>query len=260
MASNSTVRAAGTARGQRKLNGAQTTGREYRSLSEPEYGMRRDDDVPVPMRDGVRLLADVHRPDSDGRFPALIAASPYPRSYRCLGTGLNRVPADPAAEPPSQLTWTSAPLDTDVDMVGDIELRLTATATAADTAWIAVLQDVDTTGGVSDVTAGWLRASVREVDEAASRPGAPVLRCRTAEAVSPHEPVNYRIPVVPNARRFAAGHCIRLVLTSDDQPKDAPAIMEFRHASVGTSTTNTISSASRLLFPVLEGSDGGLDA
>jgi predicted acyl esterase len=182
------------------------------------------------------------------------------RSYRCLGTGLNHVPADPAAEPPSQLTWTSAPLDTDVDMVGDVELRLTATTTAADTAWIAVLQDVDTTGGVSDVTAGWLRASVREVDESASRPGAPVLRCRTAEAVPPREPVNYRIPLVPNARRFAAGHCIRLVLTSDDQSKGAPAIMEFRHAPVGTSTTNTISSASRLLFPVLDESDGGLDA
>jgi predicted acyl esterase len=65
---------------------------------------------------------------------------------------------------------------------------------------------------------------------------------------------------VPNARRFASGHCIRLVLTSDDQPKDASAIMEFRHAPVGTSTTNTVSSASRLLLPVLEEPDGGLDA
>ena len=48
--------------------------------------------------------------------------------------------------------------------------------------------------------------------------------------------------------------------SSDDQSKGAPAIMEFRHAPVGTSTTNTISSASRLLFPVLDESDGGLDA
>ena len=262
MASNSTVRAAGTAPGQRKLNGPQTTGREYRSLSQPEYDMRRDDDVSVPMRDGIRLLAGVHRElalRADGGLSD-DEGTPGQRSYRCLGTGLNHVPADPAAEPPSQLTWTSAPLDMDVDMVGDIELRLTATATAADTAWIAVLQDVDATGGVSDLTAGWLRAGVREVDEAASRPGAPVLRCRTAEAVPPHEPVNYRIPVVPNARRFAAGHCIRLGLTIDDQPNDAAAIMEFRHAPVGTSTTNTISSASHLLFAVLEGSDGGLDA
>jgi uncharacterized protein len=200
----------------------------------------------------LALRADGGLSDDEG--------TPGQRSYRCLGTGLNHVPADPAAEPPSQLTWTSAPLDTDVDMVGDIELRLTATATAADTAWIAMLQDVDTTGDVSDVTAGWLRASVREVDEAASRPGAAVLHCRTAVAVRPHEPVNYRIRLVPNARRFASGHCIRLVLDSDDQPKDASAIMEFRHAPVGTSTTNTVSSASRLLLPVLEEPNGGLDA
>jgi predicted acyl esterase len=211
MARTSTVRASGIAPGQRNLNGPQTTGREYRSLSEPEYGMRRDDDVPVPMRDGVRLLA-VHRPDSDGLFPALIAASPYPRQIQDLGAPMGLIEAG-----------------------------------ASD--FFVPRGYVHTTGCVSDVTAGWRRTSVREVDESASRPDAPVLRCRTAEAVPPREPVNYRIPLVPNARRFAAGHCIRLVLTSDDQSKGAPAIMEFRHAAVGTRTTNTISSASRLLFP-----------
>jgi len=48
--------------GQRSLNGPQTTGRGYRNLSQPSYAMVRDDDVPVPMRDGVTLLADAHRP------------------------------------------------------------------------------------------------------------------------------------------------------------------------------------------------------
>ena len=38
-----------------------------------------------PVRDGTTLLADVHRPDADGRFPALIAASPYPRQIQDLG-------------------------------------------------------------------------------------------------------------------------------------------------------------------------------
>ena len=47
-----------------------------------------------------------------------------------------------------------------------------------------------------------------------------------------------------------AGHRIRLVLTSDDQDPTTPAIMGFRHASVGTSSHNTISSASRLLLPI----------
>jgi hypothetical protein len=57
--------------------------------------------------------------------------------------------------------------------------------------------------------------------------------------------------LVPNARRFAAGHCIRLTLTSDDQDPSTPAIMSFRHASVGTTSVNTIHSSSRLLLPVL---------
>jgi predicted acyl esterase len=57
--------------------------------------------------------------------------------------------------------------------------------------------------------------------------------------------------LLPNARRFHRGHRIRLTLTSDDQNPEAPAIMGFRHAPVGTSTINTVRSSSRLLLPVL---------
>jgi predicted acyl esterase len=49
----------GTEPGQRQLNGPQTTGRGYRNLSKPQHEMTRDDDVAVPMRDGVHLLADM---------------------------------------------------------------------------------------------------------------------------------------------------------------------------------------------------------
>ena len=91
-------------------------------------------------------------------------------------------------------------------MVGGIEVQLDAVSTAADTAWIAILQDVDAAGIVTDVTAGYLRAGLREVDEAASRPGAPDLPCRTFQAVPIGEPLRYRIPLVANARRFRAGH------------------------------------------------------
>jgi hypothetical protein len=135
-------------------------------------------------------------------------------------------------------------------MVGEIELRLVASSTAADTAWIATLQDVAPDGEITQVTMGWLRASLREVDGAASVPGAPVLPCRNAVAVPIGEDLEYRIPLVPNARRFAPGHRIQLVLTSDDQNPDTPAIMNFRHASVGTSSLNTIRASSRLLLPV----------
>jgi predicted acyl esterase len=147
--------------------------------------------------------------------------------------------------------WTSAPLHHALDVVGEIEMRLVASASAIDTAWIATLLDVAPDGKAEPVTAGWLRASLRGVDEAASRPGAPVLPCRTAQAVPIGDDVEYRIPLVPNARRFAAGHRIRLALSSGDQDPAVPAIMNFRHASVGTSSLNTVCSSSRLLLPVL---------
>lgn len=186
---------------------------------------------------------------ADGLLEAA-EGEPGSRDYMVLGAGTGRVKAS-ELDPPASLTWTSAPLDDDLDVVGDIELRLVASATAADTAWLATLQDVSPDGDVTDVTAGWLRASLREVDEDVSTPGAPVLPCRTSVAVPVGEDVEYRIPLVPNARRFAAGHRVRLVLASDDQDPTTPAIMNFRHASVGTSSRNTVRSSSRLLLPVL---------
>lgn len=172
------------------------------------------------------------------------------RDYMVLGAGTGRVKAS-ELDPPATLTWASAALDADLDMVGEIELRLVASATAADTAWIVTLQNVAPDGEITEVTAGWLRATLREVDEDTSTPGAPVLPCRTATAVPIGEDVEYRIPLVPNARRFVKGHRIQLMITSDDQNPDVPAIMNFRHASVGTSSLNTVRSSSRLLLPVL---------
>ena len=102
------------------------------------------------------------------------------------------------------------------------------------------MQDVDENENAINVTAGYLRASLRAVDQATSERGAPVLPCRAFEAVPVGEKVSYRIPLVPNARRFRAGHKLRLHLTADDQNPDRPALLEFRHASIGTSSLNTV--------------------
>jgi len=171
-------------------------------------------------------------------------------TYMNLGGGLNR-PRASETDPPPFLQWTTPPLPHDLDLIGPIELRLDATCTAPDTAFIAVLQDVDENGNAISVTAGYLRASLRDVDEAASKHGAPFLPCRIFEPVPIEKKVSYRIPIVPNARRFRTGHQLRLYLTTDDQNADRPALLEFRHASVGTSSFNTVFSSSRLLLPAL---------
>jgi len=172
------------------------------------------------------------------------------RTYLNLGAGLNR-PRRSEADPPAFLAWETGPLLENLDIVGPIELQLDAICTAPDTAFIAILQDVDHTGKVMEVTAGYLRAGLRAVEETESNPGAPVLPCRTFAAVPIGEIVRYRIPLVPTARRFRASHRVRLYLTTDDQGEDKPTLLMFRHASIGTSSLNTVMSSSRLLLPVL---------
>jgi uncharacterized protein len=209
-------------------------------------GWRAADTWPLPnvTYRSLILRADGGLDESEGESGA--------RTLMALGAGLNRAHAS-ETDPPSSLAWDSEPLTHDLDVVGDIEVRLDAVSTAADTAWIAFLQDVDATGVITDVTAGYLRAGLREVNEAASRPGAPDLPCRSFQAVPLGELVHYRIPMVANARRFKAGHRLRLLITNDDQDTQIPAMLTFRHASVGTSCLNTIKSSSRLMLPVANG-------
>ena len=78
------VQSSGIEPGQRRLNGPQTTGREYRNLSRPSHAMAHNDDVAVPMRDGVMLLADVHRPADSGRYPVLVPPLPIPGRFKTL--------------------------------------------------------------------------------------------------------------------------------------------------------------------------------
>ncbi len=61
-------KAADFAPGERRLNGVQTTGREYRNLSEPSFTIRRTNNVNVTVRDGTTLLADLFQPDSTATF------------------------------------------------------------------------------------------------------------------------------------------------------------------------------------------------
>ena len=173
------------------------------------------------------------------------------RSYLYLPADSGRPANAPPPELPSSLEWDTAPMPADLDFAGDIELQLDATITALDTSWIAVLYDVGPKGEPIAITAGWLRASLSQVNQEKSVPGAPVLDCREPIALPVGERVFYQIPVVPNARRIAAGHRLRLVLASADEPGRSPTVLGMTHTSIGEASVNTIYSTSRLLLPVL---------
>ncbi len=219
-------------------------GPRFRYVVPEADGWRTSDAWPIreAVSHGYALRADAVLGGTEGEAGS--------RTYMNLGGGLNR-PRASETDPPEFLHWTTAPLPHDLDLTGPIELQLDAACTAPDTAFIAVLQEVDENNKPVNITSGYLRAGLRAVDEAATKPGAPVLTCRTFEVVPIGKKVNYRIPLVPNARRFRAGHKLRLHLTSDDQNANRPAPLEFRHASIGTSSFNTIFSSSRLLLPIV---------
>jgi uncharacterized protein len=166
--------------------------------------------------------------------------------------GERRYATDGADAMPGHLTWTSEPLPTDTDMVGQPELRLTATSTASGTAWILLLQDVDPEGNATDITEGWLRVGMRHTDEGTSDTSRAALPVQAGESIPPGQPVDYRIPLVTNARRFQRGHRIRLILTSDDTREDFRPMALFSHAALGIAGINTVHSSSRLLLPILD--------
>jgi putative CocE/NonD family hydrolase len=48
-----------------------------KKVSKPEYRVKAEKDIFITARDGVRLAADIYRPDAEGKFPALFSVSPY---------------------------------------------------------------------------------------------------------------------------------------------------------------------------------------
>jgi predicted acyl esterase len=63
--------------------------------------IRIDKDVRIPMRDGVRLAADIYRPQTDGKVPGLLALSPYGKELQALSLTL-----PPQARP--SVLWNGA--------------------------------------------------------------------------------------------------------------------------------------------------------
>ncbi|MBN2026804.1 MAG: CocE/NonD family hydrolase [Actinobacteria bacterium] len=50
--------------------------------SQPEYDIKIERDIYVPVSDGERMAMDIYRPDAEGRFPALLAISSYTKEMQ----------------------------------------------------------------------------------------------------------------------------------------------------------------------------------
>ncbi len=50
------------------------------NLSQPQFKVKCEFNVTIPMRDGVKLSADVYRPEAEGKFPVLLTRTYYGKS------------------------------------------------------------------------------------------------------------------------------------------------------------------------------------
>jgi putative CocE/NonD family hydrolase len=103
------------------------------------------------------------------------------------------------------LVYTSAPLERDTEVIGDVSLTLWAVTSAPDTDWTAMLVDVHPDGSAYNVCDGILRACYRD----------------SLEHVSPMQPgeaYQYRIDLGPTSMVFRQGHRLRLTVSSSNFP------------------------------------------
>jgi uncharacterized protein len=102
--------------------------------------------------------------------------------------------------------FTSQPLEESLTVIGPVSLQLHASSSAKDTDWMVTLTDVYPDGRSMRVCEGALRARFREGfdHEVEMTPGAPYL---------------FDIDLIAIAQQFAAGHSIRIAITSSRFPE-----------------------------------------
>jgi uncharacterized protein len=104
------------------------------------------------------------------------------------------------------LTYTTVPLEGDLEVVGPLRLILYASSSALDTDFSARLSDVFPDGRAVQLQSGMLRARYRNL------PGDP-------ELLEPGRIYRFEVDLWATANRFKAGHCLRLDISSADFPR-----------------------------------------
>ncbi|MCC6312758.1 MAG: CocE/NonD family hydrolase [Thermomicrobiales bacterium] len=117
-------------------------------------------------------------------------------------------PADqtPAEQWNSLLSYTSAPLERDLDLVGHATVTLYAATSAPDTDWTARLCDVHPDGRSINLKAGIVRARFRD-------------SLTDPTPIEPNRIYRYDIDLGPVGARVRAGHRLRLNVASSDFPQ-----------------------------------------
>ena len=159
------------------------------------------------LNDGLLDLAppsDAENPDSYLYDPA----NPTPTMGGCT-LSIPSGPFDQRKIDEMSLTYTTAPLTEDLEVVGAVKCVLYALSSAPDTDWVVRLTDVYPDGRSMLLADGILRARYRDSREHPS-------------LIMPNRIYRYEIDLWATANLFKAGHRIRVAVASSSFPRWDP--------------------------------------
>jgi putative CocE/NonD family hydrolase len=114
---------------------------------------------------------------------------------------------------PDVLVYTSAPIERDLEVTGEVEVNLWAASSAPDTDYTAKLVDVGPDGFARNVCDGILRVGF------ARNQNTPLDRSASISPSQVGDANEYTIELGPTSNVFKAGHCLRLEISSSNFPR-----------------------------------------
>ncbi len=156
-------------------------------------------------------------------------------------------------EPTGSLMWTSAALSNDITVLGSVEATLFLSSENVDTDLFVALHDVYPNGDVQYLQRGFLRASMRRVDEARSRPDRLWHPFDRKELLTPGQVYEMRLTLPELGAVLRAGHKLQLALLA---PSPIPQ-PDWGLLPLALSGRNTVHSSttypSKIQVPVIPG-------
>jgi putative CocE/NonD family hydrolase len=152
----------------------------------------------------AREPADAFR--FDPRDPAPTIGGPTSLPGRFMRTNAGPLDQRPLEGRADVLSYTTEPLNQELEVTGPLSLRLYAATSADDADFVAKLCDVEPDGFSRILAEGVLRARFREGFER---------EC----AIEPGRPYEYAIDLKATSNLFLRGHRIRLLVTSSSFPR-----------------------------------------
>jgi putative CocE/NonD family hydrolase len=160
---------------------------------------------------------------------------------------------------PAALTYTTAPMTSPRTIAGPIDVTLYASANTRETQWVVNVEDVAPSGVSTPLTEGALLGSARALDASRSwtvdgkmiMPYHPYTKAASTPVV-PGRVTRYDIEVFPTYATIAAGHRIRVTVSTTDFPHLMPTPPELLKLLGGRyQVQRTASTPSSVTIPLI---------